>query len=149
MSIGLLILLIIIAILAYFLLKIGLIILIIVIIIIVIYYVVSNLSRSFTNGPSKSNSLNQPATYNQFAENYVSYPICTKNDVRFDNQNLANNWYVPVQGYFREKMNHNCLSNNCQIPPGISEHCVHKHLQQTGNWNSAINQCKLPPKQSV
>lgn len=157
MTIGQLLFWIIVAIIAYFLIQISLVILIIAIIVLVIYYIFNAVSNSIT--PTRK------YTY----EGYKPYSLSNLNNygrsqIKPDHNKLFqnNNWYIPVQQYYNEKINSMISSNyilpqstlvheNDKLcPPFIisstSEYCVNKQMQETGDLELSISKCGVPGK---
>ncbi|XWV25734.1 ferrichrome outer membrane transporter [Tupanvirus soda lake] len=159
MTFGELLFWIIVAIIAYFIFKVGLAILIIVIVIIVLYYIFN----------SFNNTNNAAQAYDTYYEGYESaFPVSYSNPyfgnpqtIQYaiiqlpEQQELGNDtrhgdyWYMPVQDYYDEKQNSYIVPKSCEVPQSISEYCVNKQMQQTGNMDLAISRCNVPTKTSV
>ena len=145
MTFGELLFWIIIAVIAYFLLKVGLVILIIVIVLIVLYYIFDQPATNTISYPY--HEYYQQIYPNSFFNNYNN-----NYDANIPFHNYNDNWYVPVQQYYNEKQNLNYyyepFDEVSNMPPSVSEYCVNKHLQETGDLVAAISKCQVPVKTS-
>lgn len=120
-----------IAVIAFFLLKIGIVILIIAIIIAALYYLFNGTTTATYTNEGFNLAPNAPIQYPQY--NVEAQP-----------------WYVPVQEYLDKQVNGYPLNaTTCEVPQSVSEYCVHKRMQETGDLNSSIARCTVPGSMSA
>lgn len=136
-----------------FLLKVGLAILIIVLVIAAIVYIIRGLKNEITENSYEGYQGNIPYPIYQtspFVNNgQFNQPQLPPQSYVGTDTGHSNYLYIPIQEYLDEQMNGTLVPQSCTLPGSISEYCVNKKLQETGNLAESIQHCRVPGKTGV